>query len=402
MSDRGVRALAWSMWAAGIIFAAAGLALLAASFGIALPESWGFRGFTAIFAVMFGTLGALLVSARRSLIGWLLLVAGLLSGIQCFGEEYAIYGIVARPGTLPGPAYLGWVNSWIWVFIIALIGIFVPLLFPNGRFLSPRWRIVGIATVAVSLALAAELSVSDGPLNNAPFADNPFGVPGFRGLDVVTGTPYWPFLLGYGGMVTCALAAIASVVVRFRAARGVERQQMKLLAFGGGILVLGFVAGAGLQQQGKVGQIFFISTLQIVPISVAVAVLRYRLYDIDVLINRTIVYVVTSAAIGITFFAGIVILQSALRPLTGGSELAVAASTLVCFALFQPVGRRVQSAVDRRFYRSRYDAARTLDSFTTRLASEVDLDAVGAELADAVGTTLRPTHVSLWLRKPAE
>ena len=402
MSDRRVRALAWSIWASGIIFAAAGLALLAASFGIALPESWGFRGFTAIFAVMFGTLGALLVSARRSLIGWLLLVAGLLSGIQCFGEEYAIYGIVARPGSLPGSAYLGWLNSWIWVFIIALVGIFIPLLFPNGRFLSPRWRIVAIATIAVSVFLASELSITDGPLNNAPFVSNPFGVPGIKGLDVVTGTPYPPFLIGYGGMVACALAAIASVAVRFRRARGVERQQMKFLAFGGGILVLGFIAGAGLQQQGKVGQIFFIASLQIVPISVAIAVLRYRLYDIDVLINRTIVYVVTSAAIGITFFTGIVILQSALRPWTGGSELAVAASTLLCFALFQPVGRRVQSAVDRRFYRSRYDAGRTLDSFTSRLASEVDLDAVGAELADAVGTTLRPAHVSLWLRRPAE
>jgi hypothetical protein len=395
------RAVAWAIWAVGIAFAVAGLVLLFASFGIALPESWGFRGFTAIFAVMFGTLGALLVAARRSRIGWLLLVAGALSGIQCFGEEYAIYGIVARPGSLPGAVYLGWVNSWIWAFIVALVGIFVPLLFPNGRFLSPRWRAVGVATVVVTVFFAAELSISDGPLNNAPFATNPFGVPGFRGIDVATGTPYLPFLIGYGGMVACAFGAIASLVVRFRRARGIERQQMKLLAVGGGVLVLGFIAGAGLQQSGKLGQIFFIATLQIVPISVAVAVLRYRLYDIDVLINRTIVYAITSAAIAITFFAGIVVLQAVLRPFTGGSELAVAATTLGCFALVQPVGRRVQSAVDRRFYRARYDAARTLDAFTARLAGTVDLDAVGGELADAVGTTLRPAHVSIWLRKPS-
>jgi hypothetical protein len=140
MSARRARALAWSIWAIGIILTAAGLALLAASFGIALPDSWGFRGFTAVFAVTFGTLGALIVAARRSLIGWLLLIGGALSGFQCFAEEYAIYGVVARPGSLPGAAYLGWVNSWIWVFIVALVGIFVPLLFPNGRFLSPRWR----------------------------------------------------------------------------------------------------------------------------------------------------------------------------------------------------------------------------------------------------------------------
>ena len=398
MSDRSARRLAWSLWAAGIVFAAAGLALLAASFGVALPDSWGFRGFTAVFAVTFGTLGALIVAARRSLIGWLLLVAGLLSGIQCFAEEYAIYGIVARPGSLPAPEYLGWVNSWIWAFIVALVGIFVPLLFPNGRFLSPRWRAAGVATVAVAVFLAAELSISEGPLNNAPFVTNPFGVPGFKGIDIDSGTPYPPFLIAYGGMVACALAAIASIVVRFRGARGVERQQMKLLAFGGGVLVLGFMAGAGLQQQGKIGQIFFIATLQLVPISVATAVLRYRLYDIDVLINRAIVYAVTVAAIGLTFFSGIVLLETFLRPLTGGSEIAVAVSTLACFVLVQPLGRRIQRAVDRRFYRSHYDAARTLDTFTEQLSGEVDLGAVRASLLEAVGQTLQPAHASVWLR----
>jgi len=398
MSDRGARVLAWSMWALGIAFTAAGLALLVASFGIALPESWGFRGFTALFAVVFGTLGALLVAARRSRIGWLLLGAGLLSGIQCFAEEYAIYGIVARPGSLPGAAYLGWLNSWIWVPILALVGVFVPLLFPNGRFLSPRSRAVGIATVAVSLFLAACLGVTDGPLNNAPFVTNPFGVAGFKGIDVVTGTPYPPFLIGYGGLVACALGAIASVAVRFRAARGVERQQMKFLAFGGGILVLGFIAGAGLQQLGKIGQISFIVTLQIVPISVAIAVLRYRLYDIDVLINRALVYGATTAAIAASFFVLIVILQTPLRSVNGGSELAVAGSTLLCFALFQPLRRRFQAAIDRRFYRSRYDAVRTLDLFTRRLASEVDLAAVRMDLAEALEATVQPAHMSVWLR----
>ena len=139
--------------------------------------------------------------------------------------------------------------------------------------------------------------------------------------------------------------------------------------------------------------------MQIVPISVAIAVLRYRLYDIDLLINRALVYGLTSAAIGASFFVLIVVLQTPLRPLTGGSELAVAGSTLVCFGLFQPIRRRVQATVDRRFYRSRYDAGRALDTFTSRLAGEVDLDAVGAELADAVRATVQPSHVSVWVRK---
>jgi hypothetical protein len=392
------RVLAWTLWAIGIAFAAAGLVLLAASYDVPLPDSWGFRGFTAIFAVMFGTLGALIVAARRNLVGWLLLTAGVLSGIQCFCEEYAIYGIVAHPGSLPAAAILGWINSWIWVITVALVGIFVPLWFPTGHFLSPRWRAAGIATVAAAAYLGTALALQEGPLNNAPFVNNPFGVFGFKVIDVSTGTPAAPFIIGYGGMIACAAMGFASVVARFRAARGIERQQMKTFAFGGFLLALGFFAGGGLQAQGKIGQLFFIASLQVVPFAVAVAVLRYRLYDIDVLINRALVYGATTAAIAIAFFAGIVVLQAALRPLTGGSELAVAASTLACFALFQPIRKRMQSTVDRRFYRARYDAAHTLDRFTSALAGEVDLDAIGAELGDAVGVTMRPSHVSLWLR----
>jgi len=398
MSVGRTRVVAWSIWAAGILFSAGGLALLVASYGVSIPDSWGFRGFTSLFAVTFGTLGALIVAARRSLIGWLLLIAGLLSGIQCFAAEYAIYGIVARPASLPAAAYLGWVNSWIWVFIVALVGVLVPLLFPNGRFLSPRWRLDAVAASAFSLVLAIGLSLTEGPLNNAPFVKNPFGVPGIKGIDVVTATPEPLFIVGYGGIVACALIAIISVVVRFGRARGVERQQMKFLAFGGGIMIVGFIVGAGFQQE-KIGQVFFIFALQIVPLSVGIAVLRYRLYDIDVLINRALVYGLTSAAIAVSFFVVIVVLQTPLRSVTGGSELAVAGSTLLCFGLFQPVRRRMQSTVDRRFYRSRYDAGRTLDAFGGRLRDEVDLDSVRADLLDAVQETVRPAHASVWLRE---
>ncbi len=393
------RTLAWTLWAVGIAFAAAGLGLLAASFGLPLPDSWGFRGFTALFTITFGTLGALIVAARRNLIGWLLLISGALSGIQCFGEEYAIYGIVAHPGSLPAAAVFGWVNSWIWVFIVALVGIFIPLWFPNGHFLSPRWRVAGFATVAAALFLGTSLALTDGALNNAPFVSNPFGIPGFKAIEVRSGTPGPAFLIGYGSLILCAMLALASVVARFRAAHGVERQQMKSFAFGGGVLALGFLAGAGLQEQGKIGQIFFIVALQVVPISVALPVLRYRLYDIDILINRALVYGATTAAIGAAFFAGIVVLQAVLRPITGGSEAAVAASTLFSFALFQPLRRRVQHAVDRRFYRSRYDAIRTLDEFSVRLRDQVALDSVRADLLEAVRDTVQPTHASVWLRR---
>lgn len=150
-----------------------------------------------------------------------------------------------------------------------------------------------------------------------------------------------------------------------------------------------------------VGFITFALAMVAFPLSVGIALLRYRLYDIDLLINRTFVYGATTVTIGATFFAGIVVLQAALRPLTGGSEVAVAGSTLVSFALFHPARRWIQSAVDRRFYRSRYDAARTLDRFASGLSGEVDLDMVRADLAAAVSETLRPAHVSLWLRDRA-
>ena len=142
-----------------------------------------------------------------------------------------------------------------------------------------------------------------------------------------------------------------------------------------------------------------IGAIALAPVMIGIAVLRYRLYDIDVLINRALVYGATTAAIGAAFFAGIVVLQSALRPLTGGSELAVAGSTLLCFALFQPVRRRAQSTIDRRFYRARYDAVRTLDLFASRLAEEVDLDTVRSDLVEAVQRSVQPTHASVWLRE---
>ena len=213
-------------------------------------------------------------------------------------------------------------------------------------------------------------------------------------LDAVSviGTVAWSLAL---------LAAGASLVVRFRRAVGIERLQLKWVAYGSGIASVTLVFASAMYtvpDVGPSGAAISAFAVLLIPLSAAFAILRYRLYDIDVVIERTLVYGATTAAIGASFFIGIVVLQSALRPITGGSELAVAASTLLCFALFQPIRRRVQTTVDQRFYRARYDATRTLDVFGSRLAGEVDLDTVGAELADAVGTTLRPAHVSLWLR----
>jgi hypothetical protein len=218
---------------------------------------------------------------------------------------------------------------------------------------------------------------------------------------------------GFSLLALLVLGAM-SMVVRLRRARGVERQQMKWFAYAAVVLALVFVGTAiaffsplrALDPGARIppamfGGAPFLLALIALPIGAAVAILRYRLYDIDVLINRTVVYGATSAAIGATFFLGIVALQAVLRPLTSGSELAVAASTLVSFALFQPIRRLVQDAVNQRFDRSRYDAARTVDAFADQLRDEVDLDALTAELVGVVSRTMSPAHASLWLREHA-
>jgi len=369
----------------------AGLLILASSRDLVLPDSWGFRGFPAIFAFVFTWTGANLTWRRpRNPIGWLLLTVGVVAATQVLLSEYSAFGIVGRASPLPGAAVAGWLVSWIWLIEVTTVAVFLPLLFPDGHFVSSRWRAFAWLGGLSALAGAFALAFASGPLNNAPFEQNPFALFD-AGIDL--------FLKLMVGVAIAAAGAAVSLFVRYRRARGVERAQMKWLALEGLILAVAVVVGS-FDQVDKWASLVFITAIALAPVMIGIAVVRYHLYDIDVIINRAIVYGLTSAAIAITFFVGIVVLQAALRPLTGGSEIAVAGSTLLCFALFQPIGRRMQSWIDLRFYRSRYDAALTLDAFTSRLAGEVDLDAVGAELAAAVGTTLRPAHVSLWLRDP--
>ncbi|HAF08927.1 MAG TPA: hypothetical protein DCK98_02440, partial [Chloroflexi bacterium] len=198
------------------------------------------------------------------------------------------------------------------------------------------------------------------------------------------------------------LIPVAAVLVRFRTAAGTERQQLKWFAYAASIVMVFFVAtGFGLFSYlgGVLASLVAVVVMDLIPISVAIAILRYRLYDIDLLINRTLVYGATTAVIGGAFFGGIVLLQTLLRPFTTGSELSVAASTLVSFALFQPLRRRIERAVDQRFYRSRYDAGRTVDAFSERLGDLVEVDALRSDLLTVVGDTMQPVHASLWLRR---
>jgi hypothetical protein len=361
--------------------------------------------------IAYAGIGALIAGKRpENPIGWLLSAMGVLMQVQGLATAVRVYA-ASFPGAFPPWLVDPWVlaplvNLWNVSFTgVALL----LLLFPTGRFLSPWLRLVlplAAGVIVVGLLTAS----SSGPTGiRFPLFDRVFdGALAEQLYDVgqtVSGI----------GLLALLLVGAASMIVRLRTATGVVRQQMKWFAYAGVVLALAFVGTAvaffsplrALDPAARIppamfGGIPFIVALVAVPVAAGIAILRYRLYDIDILINRTLVYGATSATIAATFFLGLLGLQQVLRPLTSGSELAVAASTLVSFALFQPIRRRVQNAVDRRFDRSRYDVERTLDSFADRLRDEVDLDALRVNLVGAVNRTMAPTHASLWLRERAK
>jgi len=338
----------------------------------------------------------------RQPVGWLLLWAGALFQLAFAAGAYKWAAFIRAPGTLP----LGEVALLIGIAWLPALGcLFLAImLFPTGRPPSPRWRLpAAVVVMATALGLVAELL---GP-REFPVQPSPFGAQGALPLTVANplaidgplGT-----LLGYVGAfpLVVYLIPVAAVLVRFRTAAGTERQQLKWFAYAASIVMVFFVAtGFGLFSYlgGVLASLVAVVVMDLIPISVAIAILRYRLYDIDLLINRTLVYGATTAVIGGAFFGGIVLLQTLLRPFTTGSELSVAASTLVSFALFQPLRRRIQRAVDQRFYRSRYDAGRTVDAFSERLGDLVEVDALRSDLLTVVGDTMQPVHASLWLRR---
>ena len=382
--------LLFVLTAAGTAFVIGALVLLALSWGAPLPDSWGFRGYHIIHAMGFTAVGAVVARRRpANAIGWLLLAAGVVAALGAFGLEYGVYAIVGQATALPGGPLGAWLGSWVWVLYVAGILPFVLLLFPDGRVLSPRWRLVGWAAILSALVTSAVMAFKPGPLQEAAYTNNPFAALPSSVVDALAA-------IGIASILPVLGGASWSLVLRFRRSAGIEREQVKWLAFSAVPLVAAGFASAILPD--KVGQILFVFLLLSVPVAVGIAILRHRLYDVDVLINRALVYGATTASIAVSFSAGIVVLQAILRPITSGSEVAVAVSTLASVALFQPLRHRVQNAVDRRFYRSRYDAARTLDAFSVRLRDEVDLDAVRGELVAAVRDTVQPAHASVWLR----
>lgn len=331
----------------------------------------------------------------RHLVGWMFLLLGLSAEILFASQNYGLFGTVTVPGALPAAGWVLWLSTWTWALPVSALAIAL-LVFPDGRPISPRWWIVAWISI-VSSVLQGVADAYRTPLVMTELRmDTPLGTPfPLEPLNVVSA-------IGTLGFLAATLAAGASLVIRFRRAAGIERQQLKWVAYGGAIATAGLVVGSFgyvVPEIGALGNAVSSVAVLLIPITAALAILRYRLYDVDVVIERTLVYGALSAALAATYWLLVLLLQSALRPITAGSELAVAGSTLATLALVQPLRTRIQRSVDRRFYRGRYDAVRALDRFTTELAGEVELGAVRASLLAAVGETVQPAFASVWLRE---
>jgi hypothetical protein len=429
MSVRGARWLAWSMCALAVALSISFIPLfLAVTRAASAPDtpfppegavqmnllaSTWIAGVSIFVAnVAFLTMGALIVSRYPThTIGWLFCAYGLLNVVQLVAAFYAIYTLFVAPGALPGGLLAGWLQSWTWIVTTALLTAFLPLLFPTGRLMSARWKpawwlAIG-ATTATALFVAFLLPVLTNGLEQFTVL-NPFGlVPlsvavAFSDLFQVLDSVLYVLLL------TSILVAAASLVVRLRRAQGDELRQIKWFAYFAVANALLFVLQAGVRSffsnSNPVSELAldYSGSLALIglPIATGLAILRYRLFDIDVLIHRTLVYGTLTALLAGVYVGLVIGGQAVVQALTaqrGQQPVVIVATTLLVAGLFTPLRSRLQKLIDRRFYRRKYDAQRTLASFSATVRQEVSLTELRAHLLSVVEQTMQPSHVSLWL-----
>jgi hypothetical protein len=383
------RASAWLAWSS---FALLALLILAVGSILRSPDASSFLLF-ALIAAPFALVGALVASRRpRNPIGWLFLAFAVVAAFAASADRYASYALVEHPSSLPGGDWVAWLASGIWHPAFGFF-VFAFLLFPDGRLPSARWRPVAWIAGANYL-VGGVIGLLWGPLFGEffPYAEPPFRLPDYFVVEVA----FAVFL--YVNFALLALSAV-SLVLRLRRAAGVERQQLKWFVYAVALFALVFPPSIIVLRDGRL----IVFLLPLVPAAAGIAILRYRLFDIDVVINRTLVYGALTVMLAAAYFATVVASQYVFRALTGQeSQLAIVASTLTIAALFVPLRRRVQGFVDRRFYRRKYDAAKTLEAFNARLREETDLDALSSDVVGVVRRTMQPAHVSLWLRPDPE
>jgi fumarate reductase subunit D len=414
MSPRAASWLAWSLAGLSVAIFLASVALHVLARSTQEVPSGGTSGalldlLLYVPFLAFPLVGALVASRRpRNPIGWICLAVGLMWMLIAVGDQYEVYARAVF-GSVPGTVTLDALTQWMWIPPVGLLGIYMILLFPDGRLPSRRWRPLAWLAGAVMVLASLGITIAPGPLEGHPGVRNPFGLEGHpwisdAGIGIILLLPL------------CMLASAVSLVLRYRRSRGDERQQIKWIAFAASFvgmvylitMVSSFIVPSGAAWFAgstplwlELLQYAALISLTAVPIAVGFAVLKYRLYEIDLLINRALVYGSLTVMLALVYFGGVAATQAIFRTLTGQEEqpqIAIVVSTLVIAALFTPLRRRNQALVDRRFYRRKYDARKTLDAFSTRLRDETDLEALNSELVGVVRETMQPKHLSLWLR----
>jgi hypothetical protein len=352
---------------------------------------------TSMVAVGYSTVGAIVASRLpESPIGWLFCAIGLIFGLSHFSAEYAAYALLGPSRSLPAGEAFAWLTSWVWVFGLGLI-VYLDLLFPNGRLPGARWRWFAWFTAIVLVPAAILGALSPGLILSSTLI-NPLGVEGLPNVSRAI----------EAFMYALIVVGASSMLARLRHAGRIERQQIEWFAYATAVAISGVILKNTVYPAVGVTWVWWVglvlTTVGVVssPVAMGIAIFRYRLYQIDLIINRTLVYGSLTAVLASVYLGGVVLLQYAFRALSGeGSQLAVVASTLIIAALFIPLRRRIQSFIDRRFYRRKYDARKTLEAFSAQLRNQTDLDALSDDLVGVVRETMQPAHVSLWLRSDA-
>jgi hypothetical protein len=395
--------LAWSLWALSVALTVFALLLLLLNLnhpGVHVYDYWLEN---TLSALLFSTVGAIVGSRRpQNPVGWLLCLYGLANALGHFSSQYAIYALLTRSDALPAGEAMAWVSSWILPPIVGL-QVFSFLLFPTGRLPGRRWRWLAWLTVAFVVTGTITSAFSFGANAGLGPVQNPLGIEGFSRI--------------YGGilltLVSFLYAAVAfSLFVRLRRAGGVERQQIKWFAYAVVATVFAITVAYSVPETidtplwfDWVGYALVVATTPAIPVSIGIAILRYRLYDIDRIINRTLVYGALTVTLALLYFSVVTATQAVFQGFTGEEvlpQLAVVVSTLAIAALFNPLRRRIQEFIDRVFYRRKYDAAKTLEDLATKLRNETDLGALSGDILGVVRDTMQPEHASLWLRYQME
>jgi hypothetical protein len=382
--------------AAGIVVATVALVVIAIVAGLAIPHDDADEVATTLSFLVpifaFSFVGALIARRRpENLVGWLMATIGLLFAVVVASTIVSVWAL--RTGTLPKDL-AEWISvpSSAWVPALGLLGIQLPLRLPDGDLPSPRWRWFSRATLVLIAVAWVGMTVVPGEVQGEAGTTNPVGSEVLQWLTVAFALVALSFIGGVGALI-----------VRYRRSDAHDRVQLRWVAFGGALFLAVYIVTLFFNQDvfdedsvgGTVVTVISQVALAALPVSIGYAVLRHRLYDIDTVVNRTLVYGALTATLAVVYLGTVLLWQLVLSP---SSDLAVAASTLAVAALFRPARSRIQEAVDRRFYRRRYDAARTLEGFGSRLRDEVDLEAVGRALKGVVAESMQPAHVTLWLR----